>query len=105
MVEAADRNGQTARVLLSAYGVLRHPLNVKTQRLAGEDKKNFSTTSEMVLQTFAIPLTDFAAANSAFDPAHLERMTFVFSPTNRGTVVLDEIGFAKLDPSFYTSRK
>lgn len=105
MIEAADRAGQNARVPLTAYGVLRHPLNVKIQRIGGDDKKNFSTTSEMVLQTFSIPLTDFAAANPAFDASKLERMTFVFSPTNKGTIVLDQIGFAKLDPSFYAPRK
>lgn len=102
IVEAADRSGNTASVPLSNFGVLRHPLNVKTLRLSGDDKKNFATTYEMVLQTFSIPMTDFAAANNAFDPSKLDHLSFVFTPTNKGTVVLDEIGFAKLDPAYYS---
>ncbi|MEO5511552.1 MAG: hypothetical protein ABIV28_02210 [Longimicrobiales bacterium] len=103
-VEATDAVGNTARVALSRYGVLRHPLDVKVLRLNGADKANFATTYEVVLQTFSIPLSDFTAANASFDPTRLRRMSFVFTPTQAGTVVLDQIGFAKLDPAYTTAR-
>jgi dienelactone hydrolase len=101
MIEAVDRAGNTARVPLSSYGVLRHPLNVKTQRLEGQDKKDIGTTNETVLQTFTVPMADFINANNAFDASRLDHVSFVFTPTFRGTIVLDEIGFAKLDPSYF----
>ena len=104
-IEAADRAGNIARVPLSRYGVLRHPLNVKVRRVAGQDKTAYANMYEMVLQTFAVPMTDFVAENAAFDPANLDRMSFVFTPTNRGTVVLDQVGFAKLDPAYWAARR
>ena len=99
-LEAEDANGQTARVLINHYGAIRRPLSVKVMRVAGDDKKRFGTTYELVLQSFSIPLADFTRANAAFDPTRLRAMRFVFAPTIAGTVVLDEIGFSKLDPAF-----
>jgi dienelactone hydrolase len=98
MLEAEDANGRTARVLLNEYGAIRRPLSVKVLRVEGMDKKNFATTYEIVLQSFSVPLRDFRGAG--FDPARLRSIRFVFEPTVAGTVIVDEIGFSKLDPAF-----
>ncbi len=99
-LEAEDANGRTARVLINDYGVIRRPLSVKVLRVEGDDKKRFATTYELVLQSFSVPLRDFVARNSSFDPARVRHIRFVFEPTIAGTIILDEIGFSKLDPAF-----
>jgi dienelactone hydrolase len=99
-LEAEDANGRTAQVLINDYGVIRRPLPVKVLRVEGDDKERFGTTFELVLQSYSVPLRDFVARNSSFDPTRVRHLRFVFEPTMAGTVILDEIGFSKLDPAF-----
>ena len=98
-LEAVDANGNTARVLVNRYGAVRRPLSVKVLRVAGDDARRFGTTYELVLQSFSVPLRDFAQ-NTLFDPTRVRTIRFVFEPTIEGTIILDEIGFSKLDPAF-----
>lgn len=99
-LEAVDANGNAATLLLNRYAPLRRPLEVKVLRVEGADKTRFATTYEVVLQSFSVPLRDFARQNSAFDPTRLRTMRFVFTPTIAGTVIIDDLGFSKLDPAF-----
>jgi dienelactone hydrolase len=99
-LEATDANGNAARVPINDYGKLRRPLDVKVLRVEGDDKKRFATTYELVLQSFSIPLRDFARANASFDPQRIRELRFVFAPSISGNVILDEIGFSKLDPAY-----
>jgi dienelactone hydrolase len=99
-LEAVDASGNTATLLLNRYAALRRPLEVKVLRVAGDDKERFATTYEVVLQSFSVPLRDFARQNPAFDPTRLRTMRFVFTPTIAGTVIIDDLGFSKLDPAF-----
>lgn len=99
-LEAIDANGNAATLLLNRYAPLRRPLQVKVLRVAGEDEKRFATTYEIVLQSFSVPLRDFARQNAAFDPTRLRTVRFVFAPTVAGTVIIDDLGFSKLDPAF-----
>ena len=98
-VEVVDAAGAVSRVRLGRYGAIRRPLDVKVLRVDGQDKERFATKYELVLQSYSIPLADFVGA-SGFDPAQLREIRFVFRPTIAGTVILDEIGFSKLDPAF-----
>ncbi len=104
-LEAKDANGNSATVPINRYGVLRRPLDVKILRVEGEDKKRFATTYEIVLQSFSIPLRDFTTANRAFDPTRVREIRFVFGPSLKGNVILDDIGFSKLDPAFIVAGK
>ena len=99
-LEAVDASGNSARVLLNRYAPIRRPLEVKVLHVRGEDKKRFGTTFELVLQSFSVPLRDFTRENARFDPARVKTLRFVFGPTVAGTVILDDIGFSKLDPAF-----
>jgi dienelactone hydrolase len=105
MLEGEDANGNKARLLVNQYGVIRRPLPVKVLRVDGDDKKRFGTTYELVLQSFSVPLRDFVAENRAFDPQRLRTIRFVFEPTIAGTIVLDELGFSKLDPAFIVANR
>jgi hypothetical protein len=48
---------------------------------------------EIIFQSYEFRLADFQAANPAFDPGQLVEIGFLFDRSERGVVVLDEIGF------------
>jgi hypothetical protein len=98
--ELVDAAGVAARVPLSAYGAVRRPLPVQILRRRGRDRANFTDTTEMVLQTYVIPLADGVRAEPRFDPARLVTIRFVFDRTPAGTVVLDDVGLSRLEPAF-----
>ena len=99
-IEAVDADGRVASVELSSYGVVRRPLESYVYRRAGRDKRRFASVYEIVLQTYAIPLADFARAAPGFDPARLTRLRWRFDKTEAGTVLLDNIGVSRLSPAF-----
>lgn len=99
-IEAVDVEGRTASVPLSAYGVPRRPLESYVYRRAGRDKQGFASTSEIVLQTYAIPLADLARRAPGFDPSRLASVRWRFDRADAGTVILDNIGFSRMSPDF-----
>ncbi|MBK8062463.1 MAG: hypothetical protein IPK33_32465 [Gemmatimonadetes bacterium] len=99
-IEAIDAEGHTARVPLSAYGVPRRPLEIGVYRRAGRDRRRFANPYEIVLQTYTIPLADFARATPGFDARRISSVRWRFDRTVAGTVWLDHIGFARLSPDF-----
>ena len=46
----------------------------------------------------------FADASPGFDPARVREVRLVFDRTFAGTVILDEVGFSRLDPAFMAGR-
>ena len=48
--------------------------------------------SEAILRHFAFPLADFAAVNPDFDPSALVEIRFEFDRSERGSIVLDNLG-------------
>lgn len=103
-VEMVDAGGRTARLPLSRFGVVRRPLETKVYRRAGWDSRNFGQTHEIVLQSYVLPLAEFVGASPGFDPSALREVRLVFDRTVAGTVILDEIGFSKIDPAFMAGR-
>ena len=103
-VEIVDADGRAARLPLSRFGVVRRPLETKVYRRSGWDARNFGQTHEIVLQTYVLPLAEFAEAVPGFDPARVREVRLVFDRTVAGTVILDEVGFSKLDPAFLAGR-
>lgn len=99
-IEGVDAAGRTASVPLSAYGVPRRPLESFVYRRAGRDKQGFASTYEIVLQTYAIPLADFARVTPGFDPSRLAMVRWRFDRADAGTVLLDNIGFSRMSPDF-----
>ena len=98
-VQAVDRSGRAGSVRLSDYGPLREPLEMRIYRRS-EWEERFPRLFEILPQSFSIPLTDFAAEGSGFDPGDLREIRLVFDRSDRGTVVLDDLGIAFLDPAF-----
>ncbi|MBC7895266.1 MAG: MFS transporter [Cytophagaceae bacterium] len=102
-VVATDDAGRTARVALSTYGPVRRPLESYVYRRAGRDKLRFGNVYEIVLQTYTIPIADFVRATPGFDPARVTSVQWRFDRTEAGTVLLDNIGFARMRPEFFPS--
>ena len=102
-IEVVDASGHRGRVALSTYGAVRRPLQAFIYRRAGRDKQRFANTFEYVLQTYVIPLADFARAAPDVDLRHLATVRFLFDRTAAGNVVMDDIGFSRMSPDFLAS--
>ena len=103
-VAAIDADGDTARVSLTDYGPLRRPLTIRVLRRQDLERQRFADPWELILQHFSIPLSDFTAENRAFDPGTLRSVSLVFDQTDKGTVVVDDVGLAQLHPGFLSAR-
>src|SRR5690606_5130356 len=94
-IEIVDASGASARVTLSDYGAVRRPLPIRVYR-RGDWEERFASDSEMVLQTYVLPLADFRGV----EPQSLREVRFVFDRAVAGTVVIDDIGFGTPRPAF-----
>lgn len=103
-LEIADAEGRTARVALSDYGAIRRPLETWVMRRRDLERDRFQDHWEVILQTYAIPLSDFLAVQPDLDLAGLREIRFVFDGVPAGEVVLDQIGLSRLDPAFLSAR-
>lgn len=99
-IEVTDAAGRSASLPLSAYGVVRRPLESYVYRRAGRDKQRFANVYEIVLQTYAIPLADFSRATPGFDPARITHVRWRFDRSVAGTIILDNIGFSNMRSEF-----
>jgi hypothetical protein len=91
-VEMTDASGHVARLPLSHFGVPRRPLEIHILRRHDQEQQRYPTQYELVLQTYVLPLAEFAQASPQFDPTRLRSMRLVFDRLVAGTVVVDDIG-------------
>jgi dienelactone hydrolase len=97
VVEAVDRDGDSARLPLAAVGALPPPMPVT---LAKDDRLVATTSIELhldspverVLQTYAIPLALFEAADPTFTAADLSGFRLRFPRAADGAVWIDDVG-------------
>lgn len=100
-IELADAEGQVARLPLSHFGVLHHPLDARIFRRAGRDAQRFTNLYELIAQTFVLPIADFVGENPALDPHLLSTIRLVFDRTEAGTIILEHAGLSTpSDPAF-----
>jgi hypothetical protein len=99
-VELEDADGRTARVALSGYGPVRRPLETYVLRRRDLEAARFNEQWELVLQSYAIPLADFAAAEPDLSMNQLRYVHLVFDRAVAGEVAVDDIGFSWMDPAF-----
>jgi dienelactone hydrolase len=99
-IELVDDAGVSARLPLSRYGAIRRPLETWISLRRDRERTRFGAMHEIVLQTFVLPLADFVAAAPALDPARLREVRFLFDRAPAGTVIVDDIGFARMDAAF-----
>ena len=91
-IELADAEGHVARLPLSRFGVPRRPLEIHILRRHDQEQQRFPTQYEMVLQTYVLPVAEFAQASPQFDPTRLRSIRLVFDKLVAGTVVVDDVG-------------
>jgi hypothetical protein len=91
-IEVVDAAGHAARLPITRYGVPRRPLEIHILRRHDQEQQRYPTQYELVLQTYVMPLVDFAQAAPGFDPTHLRSIRLVFDKLVAGTVVVDDIG-------------
>ena len=103
-IELVDAAGHTARLPLSRYGVIRRPLEAWISRRRDQERSRFGALSELVLQTFVLPLSDFTGVTPGLDLDALTQVRFVFDRATAGTVVIDDIGFAVMNRAFLSAR-
>ena len=103
-IEVVDAQGRSSKVALSAYGPIRRPLETHILRRRDLEDVRFSALSELVLQTHSIPLSDFTRLRPALDLRSLKEIRLVFDLSEAGTVVVDDVGIAFLDPAFTSVR-
>jgi len=99
-VEVVDASGVTARLPLTRYGMPRRPLETHVLRRADREEAQFAHTYEIVLQTYVMPLADFAAISPQFAPDKLKSIRLVFDRSPAGTIILDDVGVSAIDPAF-----
>jgi len=101
-VELEDAAGRTASLPLSDYGPIRRPLEIRILRR--QDLEEDADHSELVLQSFHLPMSDFAEATPGFDPASIKAVRLVFDRQAVGEVVIDDIALSRLPSGFWDAR-
>lgn len=90
-IEVTDAAGQTARLPLSTVAALQRQIETHVVK---EDMFPGTAQFETEFQSFRFPLAAFAGANPKLNPASLRAVKFVFDRTDKGVVILDDVGFA-----------
>ncbi len=97
-VQLVDSKGNSGKVLLNRYGPVRRPIEIRIQR---RDDQTYAGNTEMVLQSFSIPLEDFCdASGGSLELNRLVEVRLLFDESKAGSVVLDQIGFSNMNPAF-----
>jgi dienelactone hydrolase len=91
-VELVDAAGNVARLPLSHFSLLQPQIEFYTRKARLLESRD-AQPGEIIFQSYDFPLADFQATNPQFDPGQLVEIGFVFDRSERGVVVLDEIGF------------
>jgi dienelactone hydrolase len=99
-IELGTSDGVTVSLPLSRWGALPPPLVVALAKsdmltsLGGLDVR-LDHPTELVLQTYEIPLADFAVADPAFVPAHVTSLRIVVDRAGAGALWLTEVGLER----------
>ena len=87
-VEVEDSAGHTARLPLGHFRRLQPRIEAQVPKAAWlEDTK----PSELVFDTFEMPLAAFRETAPGLDPSRLRAVRFLFDRTEKGVVVLDDL--------------
>ena len=100
-VQVEDAAGRTASVPLSDYGPIRRPLEIHILRRTDQETRD---PTEMVLQSYHIPLSDFAALDASLDLTSLRAVRLVFDRAAAGEVLVDAIGFSAMGDDYWSAR-
>ncbi|MFD1177814.1 MFS transporter [Paenibacillus puldeungensis] len=88
-VQAVDANGNVAALPLSTFGSL---LPIFESKIVKWPFSWSLPAKEPVFQNFAFRLADFQKANPKFQPERLSGIGFIFDKTDKGVVLIRDIG-------------
>ena len=91
-VELIDGAGNRSRVVLSSLQPLQPRYRAQYLKPSGMNADRMGPAWEPNLGTYRLPVKQFVQSNPALNPSFIQSVRFVFDQTNRGVVVLDEIG-------------
>ena len=90
-ISLVDTNGEKVYFPLSNFSKLQRRLGVKIWKR----EYNSSEKSESVMQLFSYPVKDMLELNPSFDFSNIVEIKFIFDKTDKGVVLIDNIGFMK----------
>ncbi len=91
-IELCDSEENCAALPLSSVGPVHPALPVRLAKWKWLEEKSIETFSERIMQTYEIPIYSFIKNNSILDPSKLESIRFIFDRSNKGSIMLDDIG-------------
>jgi hypothetical protein len=94
IVELIDIKGTMAALPLSQFAPIQYPLQIQISKLNWLEGLLWKP-SELVLQTYQLPLADFMKISLQFNPSQIETIRFQFDRTKAGAIVLDEFVFRR----------
>jgi dienelactone hydrolase len=87
-VELEDAQGHTARLALAHFRLLQPRIEAQVAKAAWLSSEK---SSELVFDSFELPLAAFREASPGLDPSRLRAVRFLFDRTEKGVVVLDDL--------------
>ena len=93
-VELVDGDGTRVGIPLSEYRPVPPRVEIRLLKTMELTRQRMPRRSEPLLQSYRLPLADFADEAPGFDPTSLSRVRFVFDRTPSGSVALDDVGLA-----------
>lgn len=93
-IKVVDERGNEASLPLSYFSYIQPKLE---GRIGKKDFFYIFPISEVVFQLFEFNLLEFKKINSDFEPTLLSKVFFVFDKTEKGVVVLDNIGIRQTE--------
>ena len=94
-IELLDSDGNRAALPLSSVGPVHPALTVRLAKWKWLEKKHIEKSSERILQTYEMPIHSFLESNSSFEPSRLKSIRFLFDRSDKGIIMLDDIGFSR----------
>ncbi|TES89063.1 MAG: hypothetical protein E3J88_06540 [Anaerolineales bacterium] len=88
-----DSNGEVTEVALSDVMELLPQFRVQITRLPGWERIKYKSPTEVVFQTFRIPLSSLQESNPRFESGLVVEIRFSFDLVEKGVIILDEVGF------------
>jgi dienelactone hydrolase len=87
-VEVEDASGRTSRLPLGRFRPLQPQVEARVAKAAWMASEK---PSELVFDSFELPLAAFREAAPQLDPSSLRAVRFLFDRTEKGVVVLDDL--------------
>jgi hypothetical protein len=95
-IVVVDGAGIQAQLPLSSFSLLQPQIEFYTKKARFLERGD-TKPGEITFQSYYFPLTEFQTDNPQFDPDNLVEVRFVFDRSERGVVVVDDIGFWQIE--------